>query len=600
VISTNGRKILTFAGGGALVLLAGCQVGGTTSQAVLPGQSSAIVVTVSPGSGSVQAGMSYQFTASVQGDSANEGVTWSIQSSGCDCGTIDSTGKYFAPNTAHTAPGLVISATSVSDPTKSGTAIVYVTPAPSQSPISVAVSPGASSVQIGMSFQFAASVQGDLANKGVTWSIQFPPGCDCGTIDSTGKYLAPYTAHAAPGLVISATSVSDPTKSGTAIVYVTLPTGSNGNPSVGETSGRFTVTGNMATARAGHTATLLQDGSVLVAGAGELDIDDLLVSFPLSERVTSLGQVFTTGNLSTPREFHTATLLQNGKVLITGGNVFWGYPTWLSSTASAELYDPSAWQFVAIGDMSVARTGHTASLLADGRVLIFGGTASGTPSAEIYDPSGGTFAPLPSPLFSRSGHTATVLPSGKVLFTGGQDSSGTLATAEVYDPATNTFAAVNSMMEPRVHHTATLLPNGKVLIAGGGVTSSALGVGPLDFTPQLMVVSPSNTAELFDPQTGTFAPAGTMNTGRSSHTATLLPDGTVLLCGGAIGWFNASGYVSENAAEIYDPATGSFKDAGTMNTGKFWHTATLLPNGTVMLLGGIDRDLPLNVVESFK
>jgi hypothetical protein len=133
----------------------------------------------------------------------------------------------------------------------------------------------------------------------------------------------------------------------------------------------------------------------LVAGAGELDIDDLLVSFPLSERVTSSGQVLATGNLSTPREFHTATLLQNGKVLITGGNAFWGYPTWLSSSASAELYDPSAGQFVAISDMSVARTGHTASLLADGRVLIFGGTASGTPSAEIYDPSGGTFAPCP-------------------------------------------------------------------------------------------------------------------------------------------------------------------------------------------------------------
>jgi hypothetical protein len=73
-----------------------------------------------------------------------------------------------------------------------------------------------------------------------------------------------------------------------------------------------------------------------------------------------------------------------------------------------------------------------------------------------------------------------------------------------------------------------------------------------------------------------------------------------LLCGGSVGWFNPNGYVSDNTAEIYDPATGSFKDAGTMNTGKFWHTATLLPNGTVVLLGGIDRDLPSNVVESFK
>ena len=454
--------------------------------------------------------------------------------------------------------------------------------------ISVTVTPGSGSVQTGMSLQFNATVQGDLGMKGVTWSVYSTPGCDCGSIDSTGKYFAPNTAHPAPGLVISATSVSDPTKSGTAIVYVT-PTASIGSTSVGETSGRFTVTGNMATARAAHTATLLPDGSVLVAGAGELDIDDLLVSFPFSELFTPSGQVMITGNLSTPREFHTATLLQNGKVLITGGNAFWGYPTWLSSSASAELYDPSAGQFVAI-----------ASLLADGRVLIFGGTASGTPSAEIYDPSGGTFAPLPNPLFSRSGHTATVLPSGKVLFTGGQDSSGTLASAEMYDPATNMFAAVGSMAEPRTHHAAILLPNGKVLITGGGVISSVGAAVSFDFYPQLMADSPSNTAELFDPQTGTFASAGTMNARRSSHTATLLPDGTVLLCGGAIGWFNSNGYVSDNTVEIYDPATGSFKQAGSMNTGKFWHTATLLPNGTVMLVGGIDRDLPSNAAESFK
>jgi hypothetical protein len=215
------------AGFAALFLLAGCQVSGTTSQSILPSQNQAIVVTVSPGSGSVQTGMSFQFTASVQGDSANNGVTWSIQSSpGCDCGTIDSTGKYFAPQTAHVSPGLVISATSVSDPTKSGTAIVYVTPAPSQSSIAVTVSPGTGSVQTGMSFQFTASVQGDSANKGVTWSIQSPPGCDCGTIDSTGKYFAPQTAHVSPGLVISATSVSDPTKSATAVILVTpAPTG---------------------------------------------------------------------------------------------------------------------------------------------------------------------------------------------------------------------------------------------------------------------------------------------------------------------------------------------------------------------------------------
>ena len=177
MMRSNTERMFASAGFAALFLLAGCQVSGTTSQSILPSQNQAIVVTVSPGSGSVQTGMSFQFTASVQGDSANNGVTWSIQSSpGCDCGTIDSTGKYFAPQTAHVSPGLVISATSVSDPTKSGTAIVYVTPAPSQSSIAVTVSPGTGSVQTGMSFQFTASVQGDSANNGVTWSIQSTPG----------------------------------------------------------------------------------------------------------------------------------------------------------------------------------------------------------------------------------------------------------------------------------------------------------------------------------------------------------------------------------------------------------------------------------------
>jgi hypothetical protein len=372
-----------------------------------------------------------------------------------------------------------------------------------------------------------------------------------------------------------------------------------GGTVVGQTSGRFTVTGNLITPRAGHTATLLPDGSVLVAGAGQLDIDDLLVSFPLAEILSPSGQIKSTGNLSVAREFHTATLLQDGKVLITGGLVFSGYPTWLPASPSAELYDPAVGKFTAIGNMSAPRAGHTASLLLDGRVLIFGGTSSGTPSAEMYDPAKGTLAPLPSPLFSRSGHTATVLPSGKVLFIGGLDNSGTLATSEIYDPSTNSFKAVGSMAAERRHHTATLLTNGRVLVAGGDVFSNPSKVG-LDSSAQQIVDSPSHTVEVFDPQTETFSPAAAMNIGRSSHTATLLPDGTVLLCGGAAGWLNANGYLTENTAEIYDPATGSFKNVGTMNTGKFWHTATLLPNGTVVLLGGIDGDWALNVVETFK
>lgn len=366
---------------------------------------------------------------------------------------------------------------------------------------------------------------------------------------------------------------------------------------IGTTSGRFTVTAHLSFGRAGHTATLLPDGDILFAGAGQLDVDDLLLSYQSSELLSSSGAVTKTSNLNVPREFHAATLLQDGKVLITGGNVYYSYPTWLESTETAELFDPAKGLFLRTGSMSQGRTGHTASLLLNGRVLVVGGTDPATPSAEIYDPTKSSFSPVPNPLFARSGHTATVLASGKVLITGGIDKSGALVTAEIYDPATNSFKAVGNMAEARAHHTATLLPNGKVLVAGGGTFTKA---NLSSISPQYLVDVASQTAELFDPQTEAFTPAGSMNVARSSHTATLLPDGKVLLCGGSKGWSNLNGYPGDNTAEIYDPATGSFTNAGTMNIGKFWHTATLLPNGTVVLAGGIAEDSQLNVVETFR
>jgi hypothetical protein len=374
--------------------------------------------------------------------------------------------------------------------------------------------------------------------------------------------------------------------------------GMAGGTVLGQTSGRFTVSPYLLTPRAGHTTTLLPDGSLLVTGGGILNTEDVLEPSIRSETLNSSGAATPTGFLNFARQFHTATLLRNGRVVIAGGNP--GSNVFPDATATAELYDPSTRQYTVIGSMTAARVGHTASLLPDGRVLIFGGAASGIPSAEIYDPANGTFTSLPSPSSLRSGHTATVLASGQVLFTGGRDSTGaTLATAEMYDPLTNSFATVGSMGERRAQHTATLLPNGKVLVAGGGVVSiPGAGYTNIIAFPQEVPGVVSQTAELFDPRTAVFTSIGTMNSARSSHTATLLQDGTVLLCGGLKGWSN--GYFSDNTAEIYDPATGSFKSAGTMNTGKFWHTATLLPNGTVALVGGVSQDYTLLVVESFK
>lgn len=233
-------------------------------------------------------------------------------------------------------------------------------------------------------------------------------------------------------------------------------------------TGVFSGTGGMTANRGGHTATLLTNGKVLLAGGADQDPTGMgQTSAELYDPSTS---AFTpTGSMATGRFLHTATLLQNGKVLIVGGA--------LTSTsnplASAELYDPATGVFTTTGSMATAREQHTATLLADGKVLIAGGTtATGTgdlqptATAEVYDPSTGSFSAAGSMAAARSLHTATLLASGNVLVAGGGDEN---STAELYDPAANSFSITGGMEIGRSGHTATLLPNGSVLVAGGGL-----------------------------------------------------------------------------------------------------------------------------------
>jgi hypothetical protein len=353
---------------------------------------------------------------------------------------------------------------------------------------------------------------------------------------------------------------------------------------------RFASTGDMIQARAAHTATLLPNGKVLVVDGAQLerccDVLDPIGSAEVFD--PSLGSFASTGVPSEMREFHTATLLSNGKVLITGGNV----GAFLTPTSTAELYDPAAGTFVRTGSMAVGRSGHTASLLADGRVLIAGGSPAGAPTAEIYDPGTSTFGATGTLSIARTGHTATVLPSGKVLIIGGQNDTGALKTSEIYDPTTSSFTPTGSMAAPRVGHTATSLPNGKVLVAGGASTQALEpgGFGGRGVT----------TAELYDPLTDVFVSTASMATERVFHTATLLPNGALLILGGFIDYSFSAGYESYNSAEIYDPAAASFTSTAPMSTGRFGHTATLLPDRSVLVTGGIGGDLALSSAEVFK
>ncbi len=289
-------------------------------------------------------------------------------------------------------------------------------------------------------------------------------------------------------------------------------------------TGTFTeVVGEDGVGIFGHTATLLPNGKVLLAGGFLNSVWDYGGS--ISDNGAGLfdsaaGVVSATGNMTANRGDHTATLLANGKVLIAGGAD--QDPTG-TGMASAELYDPSTGTFTPTGSMAAGRFLHTATLLQNGKVLIVGGAQTSTSApvatAEVYDPATGAFTMTGAMATAREQHTATLLADGRVLIVGGTTSTGTsdlhpTATVEVYDPSTGSFSVTGSMAEARTFHTATLLPGGQVLVAGGGDDNS--------------------TAEVYDPVAGAFSITGAMEIGRSGHTATLLPNGSVLVVGGGI------------------------------------------------------------------
>jgi hypothetical protein len=259
---------------------------------------------------------------------------------------------------------------------------------------------------------------------------------------------------------------------------------------------------------------------------------------------------------------YTATLLNDGKVLLVGGLLVLngGIQTDL---ATAELWDPNTGLWTAAGSLAMARRNHTATLLSDGRVLIAGGivdNANGTISllatAEVYDPATATWSSTGSMNRARGLHTATLLNSGKVLVAGGDGLSG---TAELYDPMFSGWASTGNLLEIRTAHRASLLNDGRVLIAGG--------FGRFDLT----------SAEVYDPTTEIWSATGSFGTTRTEgFTLVRLNDGRLLIAGGGI-----------SAAELYDPSTGVWSATGSMGTDRDYHSATVLVDGRVLVAGGM-------------
>lgn len=287
-----------------------------------------------------------------------------------------------------------------------------------------------------------------------------------------------------------------------------------------------------------------------------------LVTHPLSSQITS--------SMSTVRWLHVAARLADGRVLVAGGS------PGEAAFKTGEIYDPATGEWTPTGtQMLFAHEWPVAAALCDGRVFVGGRPDSNNHDAELYDPTANAWTSAGKMKFSHLYGTATLLPDCRLLLVGGYSAN---TQAEIYNPAAGTFKAVGVMNSERFFHTTTVLADGRALTAGGGVD-----VNGTWFT--------YGTVDIFDPATGLWKKAAKMHQPRRAHTATLLPDGTVLVVGGTTGGKDDGTEAGTQlaTAEIYDPRTNTWKELPShLVTARTFHSAALVPGGAVLLFGGLD------------
>src|SRR5579871_3082003 len=339
----------------------------------------------------------------------------------------------------------------------------------------------------------------------------------------------------------------------------------------------FTQTGSMDFPRVLGTVTRLLDGTVLITGGIVQDgVDGTFLNSGTIYNPAS-GLFSPTGSMTTGRNGATATLFPDGTVLIAGGSYVDANGV-SHLLASAEVYNPATTSFTAVGSMHAARAHHTATLLGGGVLIAGGDGINGVlGTAEWYDPSSKTFRTVGPLTVPRTGHTATMLHDGTVLLTGGSNGATAVASAEIYSLGGFgiTSSATGSMTAARTQHTATILPDGRVLVVGGtDAGGNTLASG-----------------ETYSPSTKTFAPVGSLSTGRSAHAAAPSGSVVVIVCG------SDAGGTPLNSAEVFDSTTNTFSDGGTMTAARVNPLAVGLGPGVVFVAGGTNQTGPLITAE---
>jgi len=353
-------------------------------------------------------------------------------------------------------------------------------------------------------------------------------------------------------------------------------------PNYGEPQLLNATPASMVQARFSHTATLLPDGRVVLIGgvgfAGPLDTAEMFN--PFTDNFT-----LADSRMRVPRYSHSAALLHDGRILVTGGFE----EGFTEALDTATLFDPDQMRFVALDQqMASVRALHTSTVLPDGTVLIAGGSdgADSLCSVEVFDPADGSFSTLePGMSRVRASHTSTGYFDGqgeyKVLLAGGYDGEQSIDAAEIFDFMTWTFGGfdgqaggVGNLAESRLAHSAdpvSIDGEQAVLLCGGFLGNDLTG-------------APTTGCELFFPlpgSSGRVEQTGSMGVGRTGHGSSLLPDGSVVIAGGIDARLEIL-----DSAEVFDPITGLFYDVGALTDGRTVHRLTLLPDERVLVSGG--------------